>query len=130
MPESAVFTADRTTADVDQTLAHVAYMHICSGGSAVTFGPARTLGIKKSALQAEHRPLSRLSHAPLRFPVALTKVVNKRNTGVVLLVVRRLLWIALGLLSGLILGSPLTEGLSNGKDSARIDVEVRHEHLQ
>ena len=36
----------------------------------------------------------------------------------------------IGLLSGAILGSSLTEGLSNGKDSARVDVEVRHEHLQ
>ena len=36
VPESALITADRATADVDETLVHVAYMHICGRGSGVT----------------------------------------------------------------------------------------------
>ena len=36
LPESALFTADRAAADVDETLVHVAYMHICGRGSGVT----------------------------------------------------------------------------------------------
>ena len=36
VPEGALITADRATADVDETLVHVAYMHICGRGSGVT----------------------------------------------------------------------------------------------
>ena len=32
VPESALFTANRAAADVDETLVHVAYMHICGRG--------------------------------------------------------------------------------------------------
>ena len=81
MPESAVFTADRSTANVDQTLVHVAYMRICSKGSAVTLAPARDFGVKKASTAGlTQTKISRLPHATLRFLVALTKLVNKRNT--------------------------------------------------
>ena len=36
VPESALFTVDRATADVHETLVHAAYMHICGRGSGVT----------------------------------------------------------------------------------------------
>ena len=36
VPESALITAGRATAGVDETLVHVAYMHICGRGSGVT----------------------------------------------------------------------------------------------
>ena len=68
--------------------------------------------------------MSRLSHAPLRFLIALTKVVNKRNA------ILRLLWIVSRLLSGRIIIRVSIDKRVDGKDSARVDVEVRHEHLQ
>ena len=53
VPESALITADRATADVDETLVHVAYMHICGRGSGVTCLCRRDLlRLKKPALQA------------------------------------------------------------------------------
>ena len=88
VPESALFTADRATADVHETLVHVAYMHICGRGSGVTCLRRRDL----LRLKSQHCRFNtdqgvKFSHAPLRFLLALTKVVNKRNA------VLRLLWI-------------------------------------
>ena len=54
--------------------------------------------------------ITRTTAAPRRFVVAPNKVVNKRHTGVILLVVLGLPWIVFGLLSGLFSISPLTQG--------------------
>ena len=108
VPESALFTADRAAADVDETLVHVAYMHICSRGSGVTCLRRRDL----LRLKSQHCRLNTdqgvkvITHTTtISSSFDMTKVVNKRNA------VLRLLWIVSRLLSGLILGSPLTKGL-------------------
>ena len=82
------------------------------------------LRLKASTAGLTQTRVSRLSHAPLRFLVALTEVVNKRNA------ILRLLWIVSRLLSGRIIIRVSIDKRVDGKDSARVDVEVRHEHLQ
>ena len=54
VPESALFTADRATADVDETLVHVAYMHIYGRSSGVTCLLRRDL----LKLKSQHRRLN------------------------------------------------------------------------
>ena len=53
VPESALFAADRATADVHETLVHVAYMpYLRQRQWCDMFAPARSFEVKKPALQA------------------------------------------------------------------------------
>ena len=124
VPESALFTADRATADVDETLVHVAYMHICGRGSGVTCLRRRDL----LSLKSQHRRLN--TDQGVKVITRTTTISSSFDYGCKQ--VKRSTEATMDSFTAIIRPNirVTIDKRVDGKDSAGVDVEVRHEHLQ